>query len=176
MTAARIAEIFHSCFGGVRLIGGATEPLYVPADRQKCEPGKLYYRDDFATSALHEIAHWCIAGAARHCRIDFGYQYIAPPRDAQEQQQFFDLELNTQALEAIFAKAASITFQVSADNLGFDITDFEARVVAHRPTMQAWLNQRVGHRARVFKHALAKHALAKNALEKNTSENAAWIT
>jgi elongation factor P hydroxylase len=72
---------------------------------------------DYASSALHEAAHWCIAGAARRRQIDYGYHYDAPPRSAQQRHHFFDLELRCQAMELLFATAASQPFRVSLDDL-----------------------------------------------------------
>ena len=40
------------------MVGGAAEPLYLP-DRGT-RTAELHYREDFAASALHEAAHWCI--------------------------------------------------------------------------------------------------------------------
>ena len=65
--AARVEQVFNDCFAhscNTRLCGGADEPLYQPA----ATPAgfhALYYRGDYFASALHEVAHWCIAGAQR---------------------------------------------------------------------------------------------------------------
>ena len=50
-------------------------------------------------SALHEVAHWCIASAGRRRCRDYGYWYIPPPRDATAQTEFFAVEARVQALE-----------------------------------------------------------------------------
>ena len=63
--AARIEEVFADCFYedyGTRLQGGASEPLYRPSSGGDAV---IFYREDFAASALHEVAHWCIAGVGR---------------------------------------------------------------------------------------------------------------
>jgi len=54
------------------LIGGVQEPLYEPATRID-QLHKLFYREDYLSSALHEAAHWCIAGPQRLLKQDFGY-------------------------------------------------------------------------------------------------------
>lgn len=157
LTDEQITQVFAACFESTyrtRLVGGASEPFYQPACAE--EPAVLRYREDFAASALHESAHWCLAGARRRSLPDFGLVYIAPPRSPAQQQQFFDLELRTQTLESLFAAAAGVPFQVSADNLDCDIAPFAARVADFGPGMQAWLNSPVpgARRARCFHTAL----------------------
>ena len=96
-----IAACFNATFlhtEQTRMRGGAREPLYVPA--RDGQPAELRYREDFAASALHEAAHWCIAGRERRLLADFGYAYQPPPRTAAQQCGFYTLELKTQALVA----------------------------------------------------------------------------
>ena len=55
-----IIQIFNTCFAqshATRLLGGA-EPLYLPASGS--DTAQLIFRDDYASSALHEAAHWCL--------------------------------------------------------------------------------------------------------------------
>ena len=98
------------------LIGGADEPLYLPAtaDGQCC---RIFYRQDFISSALHEIAHWCLAGGRRRLLEDFGYWYQPDGRSVDQQAVFEAAETKPQALEWMFAVACGHTFRVSADNL-----------------------------------------------------------
>ena len=98
------------------LQGGMDEPLYQPAT-QVGEPHRLYYREDFVSSALHEIAHWCIAGEMRRRRVDFGYWYIPDGRNQQQQKTFESVEVKPQALEWLFSEAAGVKFHFSVDNL-----------------------------------------------------------
>ena len=101
------------------LVGGADEPLYRPADGvDDCH--RLFYREDYFSSALHEIAHWCIAGEARRQQLDFGYWYNPDGRTSAQQRAFEQVEIRPQALEWIFSIAAGIAFFVSADNLSAD--------------------------------------------------------
>ena len=100
MNAARIIQIFNTCFAqshATRLIGGGAEPLYLPASGS--DTAQLIFRDDYASSALHEAAHWCLASSVRRQQTDFGYRYIQSPRSAVEQSQFYRLELRSQSLE-----------------------------------------------------------------------------
>lgn len=115
----RLERVFAGCFAEklhTRLRGGADEPLYQPALEQG-NPHVLYYRADYFASALHEVAHWCIAGAARRLQVDFGYWYAPDGRSGAAQQAFEVVESKPQALEWYFAKACGYRFRVSADNL-----------------------------------------------------------
>ncbi len=122
MTAAlsdvQIAACFNSGLGQrftVRLLGGAEEPVYEPGSDGA--PAVIRYTRDYAPSALHELAHWCIAGARRRLLPDYGYWYRPPPRSNAEQRAFFRVELPVQALEARLALAAGVPFRVSVDDL-----------------------------------------------------------
>jgi elongation factor P hydroxylase len=115
---ARVERVFNDCFAesyNTRLFGGADEPLYLPAIVSGgCHA--LYYRGDYFASALHEVAHWCIAGAQRRQQTDFGYWYTPESRGADLQHAFELVECKPQALEWLFARACAFRFQVSADN------------------------------------------------------------
>ena len=117
--AQRLERVFRDCFllsHNTLLCGGADEPLYQPA---RC-PGDrhhLFYRSDYFASALHETAHWCIAGNARLALVDFGYWYAPEGRNPQQQRAFEAVECKPQALEWYFSRACGYCFRVSADNL-----------------------------------------------------------
>ena len=113
MLAEQICETFNRCFAQsqVKLVGGASEPLYEPGEQESC----IYFREDYASSALHEIAHWCIAGADRRQQPDYGYWY-RDKRDVKQQRTFESVEVKPQALEWVFSVAAGIDFRVSCDN------------------------------------------------------------
>ena len=119
LKSERLEVVFDACFAQslhTRLRGGADEPLYQPAHA----PGQyhiLYYREDFFASALHEVAHWCIAGPQRRLQTDFGYWYAPDGRSAAQQRAFERVECAPQALEWFFAKACGYRFCVSFDNL-----------------------------------------------------------
>lgn len=85
---------------------GAEEPFYqAPAEGK---PAIIYSTYDYFASALHECAHWCIAGEKRRQLDDYGYWYAADGRTAQQQQEFFQVEQKPQALEWAFALAANL--------------------------------------------------------------------
>lgn len=138
MDHRQVAGRFNACFGGhcglglprTLLVGGAAEPLYLPpADAR---PAVIRYAHDYATSALHEIAHWCLATPAERRLVDYGLSYRPPPRAPAEQALFYAAEVPVQALEMLLAAAAGVTFHFSADNPGVDDdparAEFEHRV------------------------------------------------
>ena len=113
-----LESLFQTCFlasHNTCLRGGAPEPLYQPATSD--EPARILYRDDYFRSALHEVAHWCVAGDARRQLPDYGYWYTPDGRDAAQQREFEKVEVLPQALELIFCAACRHPFSVSADNL-----------------------------------------------------------
>lgn len=142
--AATLEQVFADCFGQrerTRLVGGAEEPLYLPATA----PGgwhEIHYRADYPASALHEVAHWCIAGAARRRLPDYGYWYAPDGRDAATQRAFEAVEARPQGLEWLFAQACGLPFRLSLDNLdgqlaANDRERFAAAVVAEARSWQA---------------------------------------
>ena len=114
-----LETLFKQCFYKdyqTLLIGGADEPLYRPAisaDKPHC----LFYRADYFASALHEIAHWCIAGVERRQQEDWGYWYCPDGRSPEQQRDFESVEVKPQALEWLFSLAAGAPFRISSDNL-----------------------------------------------------------
>jgi hypothetical protein len=117
-TAALLEEVFHDCFldaFDTRLQGGADEPVYRPGAGG---PACIHYREDFAASLLHEVAHWCIAGRERRLLEDYGYWYLPDGRNPAQQAAFEQAEARPQALEWHFSLACRLPFRVSLDNLG----------------------------------------------------------
>lgn len=113
-----------------RLIKGGDEPLYLPASKD-CAYHQIIFARGYYASALHEIAHWCIAGSQRRQKEDFGYWYIPDGRNAQQQKRFEQVEICPQAIEWAFCVAANKSFNVSADNLngaGADTSSFKRNV------------------------------------------------
>ncbi len=83
-----IIALFNQCFlhsHNTRLVKGGDEPVYLPKgeDRPNHE---LHFAHGFYRSALHETAHWLIAGEARRQQVDFGYWYEPDGRSAEQQQ------------------------------------------------------------------------------------------
>ena len=137
MLAEQICKTFNRCFAQshTKLVGGAPKPLYEPGGKE----ARVYFREDYAASALHEIAHWCIAGAGRRRETDYGYWYRGE-RDVKQQRTFEAVEVKPQALEWIFSVAAGIDFRVSSDNFDestLDMSGFRAKVHA---AVIIWLN------------------------------------
>lgn len=119
MSHNRIIQLFNQQFQDTEntvLCGNADEPLYQPAE-QANQPHRIYFSNDYASSALHEIAHWTLAGAQRRQQVDYGYWYAPDGRDTAQQSLFEQVEVKPQAIEWIFSLAADIKFNISADNL-----------------------------------------------------------
>ncbi|WP_078083937.1 elongation factor P hydroxylase [Microbulbifer mangrovi] len=118
----RIVIVFDRCFSApeglnTRLVGGHDEPYYRPADGAPGSFHQIEFTRDYAASALHEAAHWCVAGAERRSQPDYGYWYAPDGRSATQQAEFERVEVKPQALEWIFSVACGLRFRVSADNL-----------------------------------------------------------
>ncbi len=97
------------------LVSGGDEPVYLPATQENPLAQVIFTADYFA-SALHEIAHWCLAGPQRRGLTDYGYWYISD-RSKEQQQEFERAEVKPQALEQLFSEACAYPFQPSFDNL-----------------------------------------------------------
>lgn len=136
-----IISIFDTCFAdefNTRLIKGGDEPIYIPAN-YKSEGYEvlpyhaIYFARGFYSSALHEIAHWLVAGAERRQLEDFGYWYEPDGRSAERQRDFEKVEVKPQAIEWVLATAAGFRYFASADNLNGnpgDATPFKQAVYA----------------------------------------------
>ncbi|MDP4918595.1 MAG: elongation factor P hydroxylase [Haliea sp.] len=151
--------VFAQCFlhsENTLLCGGAEEPLYVPSAAPH-EPHRLWFRDNFFASALHETAHWCIAGVERRQQVDFGYWYAPEGRDAGSQAAFEAVEVRPQALEWCFSMACGFPFRVSTDNLAAQAgepADHSAFEQAVRREALRLAGAPLPRRADIFYHAL----------------------
>ncbi len=122
-----LQHIFDECFVAdfkTCLKGFADEPLYIPAKNGQL--AEIHYTQDYFASALHEIAHWCIAGARRRQLEDYGYWYAPDGRNKEQQLAFQQVEVRPQALELAFSTACGKPFRVSADNLNGSYQDTQA--------------------------------------------------
>jgi elongation factor P hydroxylase len=155
-----LIELFDALFGAAentRLVRGSAEPLYLPPG-EGAPHGRIVFAHGFFASALHEIAHWCVAGPARRRLVDYGYWYKPDGRSATEQREFEQVEVRPQALEWIFSRAAGREFHFSADNLGGSAADpeawgrFRADVAA---AARAYLSHGLPARARRFTEGLS---------------------
>lgn len=123
LTQSQICQCFNKVFSAkfaVRLVGGGKEPDYFPATAMR--PGLIVARENFAASALHEAAHWCVASRTRRALPDYGYPYNPPPRTPAEQAQFFANEARAQAVEWYLSRRAGNRFSASADDPDFSQT------------------------------------------------------
>ncbi len=114
-----LISLFSYCFEvshQTKLICGEDEPIYIPASPQK-PYHQIVFAHGFFSSALHECAHWFIAGPERRKMLDYGYWYIADGRDAEQQLLFQQVEVKPQAIEWLLSIAAGHPFRLSADNL-----------------------------------------------------------
>jgi len=115
----RLIQVFKRCFKedyNTLLVAGEDEPYYQPA-RHEGEHNQVVFAHGFFASALHETAHWCIAGEARRKQFDYGYWYEPDGRNEAQQKSFEQVERKPQALEWLFSLCCDFPFQVSVDNL-----------------------------------------------------------
>jgi elongation factor P hydroxylase len=161
LAASDLERIFRDCFfadHATVLEGGGAEPLYLPSPEPGRIPHRIVYREDYVASALHEVAHWCIAGSQRRRHEDYGYWYRPDGRDAREQAEFEQVEARPQALEWIFAETCRFAFHLSADNLGSDLGPSEGFEQAVRAARDAYLVRGLPPRAARFRSALRRAA------------------
>lgn len=102
------------CFPKLQIVGGADEPFYKAPSQG--HPAILFYREDFARSLLHELAHYCLAGPRRRMLDDFGFWYLPTGRSAMEQTWFEAVEARPQGLERCFCDIVGLIFQPSLDD------------------------------------------------------------
>lgn len=155
-SAREIERVFAALFAGpydTVLVGGGDEPLYEPA--RPGRRGRIVYREDFVASALHEVAHWCVAGSARRRLDDYGYWYAPDGRTPSQQAEFERVEVAPQALEWVFADACGLPFRPSADNVLSDLGPSPTFLDALRQRREALLAGALRGRARIFRDELA---------------------
>ncbi|PSW11185.1 elongation factor P hydroxylase [Photobacterium rosenbergii] len=155
-----IINIFNQTFldsFNTELILGGDEPIYLPAGEQHPHHRVIFARGYFA-SALHEIAHWCIAGPQRRLLEDYGYWYEPDGRTEEVQAEFEKVEIKPQAVEWILAASCGFRFQVSCDNLSGncepDRVGFTNKV---REQVLVYLKGGMPARAKTLSEALRSH-------------------
>lgn len=137
-----LIRIFNHCFEHTyqtQLIKGGDEPLYVPKSADH-PYHRIFFARGYFSSALHEIAHWLIAGKARRELEDYGYWYIPDGRNETQQKAFETVEVKPQALEWILADACAYPFQVSVDNLNgppLDVVAFRQAIMQEKQKILA---------------------------------------
>ena len=152
-----LIELFHSCFFeeyNTQLVLGDEEPIYLPADENHPHH-RLIFAHGFFASALHESAHWLVAGAKRREQVDFGYWYEPDGRNAEQQSLFQSAEVKPQAMEWILSQAAGFRFRVSLDNLDGDPADTETFKQAVYNQVRHYCEKGLSERAERFRLALA---------------------
>lgn len=153
-----LIALFHDCFFkeyNTILAYGSDEPLYLPADSQRPHH-TIYFAHGFFRSALHECAHWLIAGEERRKKIDYGYWYEPDGRSPDQQKLFEKVEVKPQAMEWVLSQAALINFEVSIDNLNGFSADVEGFKSAVKKQMEDYHRYGLPSRAHVFHQALLK--------------------
>jgi hypothetical protein len=98
------------------LVKGDGEPIYLPKT-SIYDFHQVVFAHGFFSSAMHELAHWCIAGIERRKLVDYGYWYEPDGRTLDQQLAFAQVEAKPQALEWIFNYACNRRFHISLDNL-----------------------------------------------------------
>lgn len=151
-----LIALFNQCFEQeyrTRLVKGGDEPIYLPLAEDRSF-NELHFAHGFFASALHETAHWLIAGEQRRKLVDFGYWYKPDGRTASEQSRFEQVEVKPQALEWILAQAAGFQFRVSADNLSGEPQDNAPFKRAVWLQVQRYVESGLPPRAVQFRQAL----------------------
>lgn len=153
-----LIRLFNSLFAAHEktiLVSGGAEPLYLPAANGQPFAQVVFTADYFA-SALHEIAHWCLAGKQRRTQVDYGYWYISD-RSAEQQRQFERAEVKPQALEQLLSEACGYTFQASFDNLRIPEYSSEWFELSRAKQVQRFREIGLPARAEQFYAALITH-------------------
>lgn len=152
-----LIALFNACFTAeyqTKLVKGGDEPIYLPADAMR-PYHEIHFAHGFFRSALHECAHWLIAGDARRKLVDFGYWYAPDGRTAEQQILFQSVEVKPQAMEWILSVAAGHPFCVSIDNLNGEEADTLAFKDAVHQQVCTYIDQGLSERAERFRQALS---------------------
>ena len=155
-----LIKVFNQTFldtYNTELVLGGDEPIYLPADENHQHHRIIFARGYFA-SALHEIAHWCIAGPKRRLLEDYGYWYEPDGRTAEVQAEFEKVEIKPQAVEWILSASCGFRFLVSCDNLNGNCEPDRAGFTDQvRGQVLSYLEQRIPERAKILSDALREH-------------------
>ena len=151
-----LIQLFNTCFESTyntRLVCGDDEPIYLPAN-EHCSYHAIVFAHGFFSSALHECAHWLIAGEERRKQLDYGYWYVPDGRTPEQQAQFQQVEVKPQAIEWMLSAAAGYKFQFSIDNLNGAETDPEPFKRAVEQQVLLYTQQGLPPRAALFHQAI----------------------
>ena len=151
-----LITIFNACFTTTyhtKLVKGGDEPIYLPADENRSYH-EIIFANGFFSSALHECAHWLIAGNDRRKQVDFGYWYAPDGRTAAQQALFQRVEVKPQAIEWVLSAAAGYQFHVSIDNLNGMESDTQSFKQAVHQQVRHYCEQGLSERTMIFRDAL----------------------
>jgi len=164
---AVVVLIFNQLFAETEntvLISGADEPFYQASTKDN--KAKIHSRADYLSSALHEMAHWIIAGDKRRQLDDFGYWYESEGRTLDQQSQFEKVEVKPQAIEWLLSLACNQPFNFSADNLSQELeasVQFKQAVYQQaKDYLENGLPQRAEDLFKELKHSFIKSDVMSN--------------
>lgn len=153
-----LINIFNDCFfqsHHTKLVKGADEPVYIPANHSQPYHAILFAHGYFS-SALHECAHWFIASPTRRKLEDYGYWYVPDGRSLAQQKAFQLVEIKPQAIEWILSVATGYKFEFSLDNLSGKIADCEEFKKAIYLQVLIYMKQGLPERAKQYHQALSQ--------------------
>ncbi len=153
-----LIKLFNHCFletYNTQLASGKDEPLYLPAD-ETLPHNTIFFAHDYFASALHECAHWLLAGEKRRKQVDFGYWYEPDGRSVEQQELFQSVEVKPQAMEWVLSVAAKFRFRISVDNLNGLQSNSEAFKQAVYQQIKIYCEQGLPERAERFRRALCQ--------------------
>lgn len=151
-----LIKLFNTCFESThntQLVCGDDEPIYLPANENN-PFNTVVFAHGFFSSALHECAHWLIAGEKRRTLIDYDYWYVPDGRTAAQQAAFYLVEVKPQAMEWILSTAARYPFHFSIDNLNGAESDSEPFKLAVQQQVAVYNQEGLPARASIFCQAL----------------------
>lgn len=109
-----LINIFENLLPMLSITGGADEPYYqAPKENEKA---KIFFKENYPRSLLHEMAHYFLAGQRRRELDDYDYWYSPCGRNADEQSLFEKVEARPQGLEKAMCEAIGIKFSPSLDD------------------------------------------------------------
>lgn len=167
-----LIHIFNTLFDkthNTRLVKGDNEPIYLPVSESQPYHA-IVFAHGFFSSALHECAHWFIAGRQRRLQEDYGYWYEPDGRTAEQQALFQRVEVKPQAIEWILSVACSYRFQFSIDNLNGGENDTASFKQAIYQQVMDYCDRGLSGRVARFHAALCEFYGTPQALDKNQFE------
>lgn len=158
-TPETVVHYFNQTFmdsHNTQLVCCEEEPIYRPADKKHSQH-RIIFAHGFFASALHEIAHWCVAGPQRRELEDYGYWYEPDGRSAERQAEFEKVEIKPQALEWIFSVACHHPFHFSADNLDSKLSISQSFKTLVYKQVESYLTEGLPSDAKIWTNTLITH-------------------